>query len=109
MSEPAATPLTITVERSKDGATLIVTGEIDLESCDNLRAALEDVITWPRVHLDLTEVGYMDSTGLRAILIARQRIDENGGTLDITAASNIVQRLIEITGLTELLRERPTA
>jgi anti-sigma B factor antagonist len=105
MSEPAANTLEITVERTSDGVTLVVSGEIDLDTNDQLSAALRDVVTLPRVHLDLTSVEYMDSTGLRALLVARDEIEQHGGRLHITRASNIVHRLIEITGLAELLLE----
>ena len=60
-------------------------------------------MTSARVHLDLTGVDYMDSTGLRAVLVAREDVREAGGDLDIVAASSIVTRLIEITGIEDLL------
>ena len=45
----------------------------------------------------------MDSTGLRAVLMAREGLLQSGGSLDVVAASAIVRRLIEITGLHDLL------
>lgn len=108
MPDSTSTPLDIKVERTDGGVTLLVNGEIDLESSALLSDALVEVSTASRVHLDLTHVGYMDSTGLRAVLVAREEIEGRGGTLDIVAASSIVHRLIEITGLAELLGKQPS-
>ena len=57
----------------------------------------------PAVHLDLSSVEYMDSTGLRTVLVAKGEIERAGGSLDVVAASNIVSRLIEITGIEGLI------
>ena len=48
-------------------------------------------------------VTYIDSTGLRVLLTARDAAAEAGGDLRVSATSSIVARLIEITGSGELL------
>jgi anti-sigma B factor antagonist len=105
MPESKSSPLEIELDRSGDNVTLVVTGEIDLESSTALGDALDELVTSPTVLLDLSGVGYMDSTGLRTILVAKEAIERTGGTLRISAASNIVTRLIEISGVGALLTE----
>jgi len=95
--------LEITIDRGDDGVTLVVRGEIDLESSAALADALATMVSPHHVSLDLTDVAYMDSTGLRTILVAKEDIERGGGTLGISAASNIVARLVEITGVDGLL------
>ena len=111
MAESTSTPLDISVERAESGteSTVVVRGEIDLDSSEQLSRALDEAVAAlaeigqaTRLHLDLSGVDYMDSTGLRSVLVARDELAQRGGTLDVTSASNIVRRLIEITGLSEL-------
>lgn len=102
-----ANPLEITMDRNGDDVRLVVSGEIDLETSASLSEALSEVVSSRHVSLDLTDVGYMDSTGLRAILVAKEEVERAGGALDVAAASNIVGRLIEISGVGELLVHQP--
>ena len=104
MPDPATAPLVITVESTGDSATAYVSGEVDIENCQQFADALAaSASSHTHLHLDLGEVGYMDSSGLRALLVARTAAQTAGGTLDVTVASPIVARLFEITGLTDIL------
>ena len=111
MAESPSTPLDITVDDTGTGSerTVVVRCEVDLDSSDQLSCVLTDTVAAlgdgpsARLHLDLDGVGYMDSTGLRAVLMARDELLQRGGSLDVVAASAIVRRLIEITGLHDLL------
>jgi anti-anti-sigma factor len=88
-----------------DGQTLLVQpqGEVDLLTAPQLSAALLGCSeTHRRLVCDLSEVTFMDSTGLRALIEARRRDPERfllGGT------SPQVERLLELTG-TDLLFKR---
>ena len=103
MTDSKPSPLEIDVERDDGSATLTLTGEIDLETSGALHDALTRVYGCPAVHLDLSNVEYMDSTGLRTVLVAKGEIERAGGSLDIVDASSIVTRLIEITGIDGLI------
>jgi anti-anti-sigma factor len=107
MSEPTSAPIEITVARDGDAATVAVRGEIDMSTSEQLAAAFAGLGSAKAVHVDLGEVGYMDSTGLRTILAARADLEARGAQLDVVATSPIVARLIEITGLDELVSGRP--
>lgn len=106
MSDSKHSPLEISVDRRGDDAIVVVNGEVDLESSVVLSGTLAE-LNARHVTLDLTEVAYMDSTGLRAILVAKEDVERAGGTLDVSAASKIVSRLIEISGVGELLGNGP--
>lgn len=112
MSDPEPTPtdvspppsaLSIDVRRDGDAANVKVRGEIDLETTAELSSALAGVQSATDVSIDLSDVTYLDSTGLRALLTARDAAAEAGARLRVSATSSIVARLIEITGVTELL------
>jgi anti-anti-sigma factor len=98
--------LSVTVDNNGDDCTVVtVCGEIDLETCVELSAALATVDGSRNVSLDLGDVSYIDSTGLRALLSARDAAEKAGGRLHVSTTSHIVARLIEITGAKELLAD----
>jgi anti-sigma B factor antagonist len=96
----------------RDGGQVVVSlvGELDLHTADALTAAvsglLEQEVT--RVEVDAGGLSFADSAGLRAVLIARAAAEDAGATFGVTDASGTVERLIEITGLAELLTDGPT-
>jgi anti-anti-sigma factor len=83
-------------------------GDLDLASCDQLAARLDEVIDAGAVILvlDLGEVDFVDSSGIREIVRAARRLDDNGGRLLVENASGATQRILEVTGILEQLRVR---
>jgi anti-anti-sigma factor len=100
---PQPGALSVSVDNDGDLATVTVSGEIDLETSAELGAVLAGLDGDGDVCLDLGEVTYIDSTGLRVLLTARDAAAAGGGNLRVSATSSIVARLIEITGSGELL------
>jgi anti-anti-sigma factor len=102
---PDFDPPQLAVTRSEqDGAHVIeLTGELDLGSIGELDAALADATPGARVCLDLSGLGFIDSTGLATVIRAHQAAAEAGGELTIVAPAGIVRRTIETSGLLALL------
>jgi anti-anti-sigma factor len=98
-------PASMSVTVARDGVDTVVTinGEIDLETSDELTAVLAGLDPGGDVSLDLGAVTYIDSTGLRALLTARDSARDAGRSLQVSATSHIVARLLEITGASDLL------
>jgi anti-sigma B factor antagonist len=82
-----------------------VRGELDLSTSPQLGDALRQELDRGRaVLLDLSEVAFIDSTGLNTLVEALRSCDTNRGTLALTPAlSAQVSRVFEITGLDEVL------
>ena len=75
-------------------------GEVDLHSAAELSAKLNSVIASdPKVVLDLDEVGFLDSTGLGALVSARTNAVERGGDLVLVCTQQRLLKLFAITGL----------
>jgi anti-anti-sigma factor len=91
------------VDRRDDLMSVVVTGDIDLDTSEEFGRVLSSGAGARRVDVDLLGVGYMDSSGLRSLLTAQTSIEGRGGRLVVTRASSIVTRLFEIAGVTELL------
>lgn len=91
--------------REQDRVVLRLTGELDLASAPILERALEgeDVTGAPLVVLDLDGLEFVDSTGLRAILLAHSGSSARGREFAITPGSPQVQRLLSITSVTDHL------
>ena len=99
----------LTLHSDTDGATatLAAIGEIDLGTAPRFReaalGALADVRT---LHLDLSGVSFMDSSGLHVLLATKERADLLGAELVLTRVPRPVGRLLDISGLsTEFARD----
>lgn len=81
-------------------------GELDMASAPLLQEALEQATptATAALVLDLQQLRFMDSTGLRVILAAQERLRENGQELALTAGSSQVQRLLAVSGVAGRLR-----
>jgi anti-sigma B factor antagonist len=96
-----ADQLRIDVRREPDRMIVTLAGELDMASADVLQRALtaaEDVQREPMIVLDLEQLEFIDSTGLRSILAACERCRERQQEFAITPGSPQVQRLLEISG-----------
>ena len=95
--------------RNSDGpgvVTVTAVGEIDSSNCmalQDLLTSLVDDDAARQVHVDLAGVTFIDSSGLRALIVGERATSEAGGTLRVSAASDAVRRLFEITGLVDRL------
>ncbi|MFI7416700.1 STAS domain-containing protein [Nonomuraea sp. NPDC049684] len=92
------------------GATVItIAGEIDLASAGRLRQYLAEVAWLPAEHLilDMTDVAFMDSTGLSVLLTAYTAARQHGGMVHLAGLHGAPARLIEITRLTDHFRLHP--
>ena len=73
-------------------------GEVDVATARQFTDALANISTESEVHLELTQLTFMDSSGLSAILaFARSR--NGGGPLVLLNPSDHIERLFVITGL----------
>jgi anti-anti-sigma factor len=90
------------------GAVAFVTlhGELDVHAAADLEDELERlecVSGIDIVALDLRELFFLDSSGLRTIVIFRNLLEEDDRRLVLVRGSQAVQRVFEITRMTERL------
>ena len=75
-------------------------GELDIESTPDLeRVLLRTRPAGQRVVLDLTELKFMDSTGLRVLLRARAAADEGRWEINLRNVPPTIRRLFDMTGV----------
>jgi anti-anti-sigma factor len=83
-----------------------VTGEIDLSTADILHAGLLGVLSARqphRIEVDLAGVTFMACAGLTALVAAGQAAARIGCPLRITNPQPIVRRILDLTGLLDVL------
>ena len=103
--EPSFTTRT---ESFGDSVVVHVDGDIDVATSDQLRDDMSHLVdSGPNLVLDLTEVRFMDTIGINALLAARSAVRRHGGSLAVRNPSNTVQRVLEVTGLYDLLIQPP--
>lgn len=79
---------------------LTVTGELDLAVADDLVELITAAGIGARiVNLEIGDVTFIDSTGIRALVDGGRTINDWGGRLRIRSRSYQVNRVLELTGL----------
>jgi len=105
--------LTVTCSEEDGAHVVALSGELDLRAAADLEAALAQGAAAGRTCLDLTELQFIDSTGLATIIRAHQAMAAVGGALAVVCRNEgCVRRTFETTGLTTLLTlagDRPAA
>ena len=83
------------------GAVIRVAGDIHATTAPGFSEQLNDAIARgkTRVVLDLTDVEFIDSTGLSVLLNGLRRVTRRGGRMAIVCTNPTVLRLFEITRL----------
>lgn len=99
---PVAAPGNFDVATHRTGSCLVIAprGEIDLATVDLVRAAVDrDRNPGDDLVLDLREVGFMDTSGLRYVLELHDRAQREGYQLRLVRGSSAIQRVFEVSGL----------
>ena len=86
-------------------AVVALEGEIDLSTAPEAerRIAEAESAGPERLVVDLREVTFMDSSGLRVLLTAHKRALEAGRGFALVPGGDAVRRLLDVTGLSERL------
>jgi anti-sigma B factor antagonist len=96
--------LDLSTEQRQGGAVVRLAGELDLSQADNLSQELEraeedepDILV-----VDLREVSFMDSTGLRLLLAALRRAEPAGRRLVLVRGQEQVRELFRVARLNDV-------
>jgi anti-sigma B factor antagonist len=102
--DPMPGQLIIDSRREGDSIVLTLRGELDLTSVPVFDRELEQLALRKagRLVIDLSGLAFMDSTGLRALLQARERATANQHELALRRGPRQVQRVFELTKTDEV-------
>lgn len=99
----------VKVETRGEVAVVAVTGSIDTVTAPQLMSALGEQIAAGKINLvaDLSGVDYTSSAGLRALLASLKDSRSKGGDFRLAATQPNVQKVLEMSGFTSILRSFP--
>lgn len=103
--------LTINVKNLKRVDLIEVKGRIDSSNASQLDNTLKGLAEQGRHNLvvDLSEVNYMSSAGIRALVAALRENRKNNGDLYLAQPSARVEEVLNLTGLETLFQTYPDA
>ena len=102
--------LSVSQQSVGDYCVLAVRGEVDVYSAPDLHDELATLLESgaETVVVDLTEVGFLDSTGLGVLVTARAAAVDAGRALQIACDHERILKLFKITGLDAVFEIHPS-
>ena len=104
MDDELGLPIRV-IELSDEVVTVFVRGEIDLIESGELRAVLADACAGSHrtVIVDLTQVGFMGSSGMGVLARQSHELETAGRHLQLTGCPERLRRAFQVTGLDQVL------
>jgi anti-sigma B factor antagonist len=93
-----------------DGVAVVrLAGRLDMGSADLLKRRVASLVEdgHSRVAVDLTEVSFIDSSGLGALISGLKSTRSAGGDLRIAAPNEQTRMVLSLTGMERVLPEHP--
>lgn len=100
--------MSLSINTSVDAARVLVEGEVDVSNADELRNAVDAalVLDAPEVTVDLSQVPYIDSTGIGVLVGAAHRAVDAGKKLVVASPQKNVARVLGLLGVADDLNIR---
>ena len=100
-------------KRFADAVVVFPVGRIDQSSADTFMEALAPHLERcaageDRLVLDLSDLEYISSAGLRVLMLAAKQTKAQGGTLLVTGLQPLVKEILEISRFTMVLDITPS-
>jgi anti-sigma B factor antagonist len=90
----------VTRRRAHGAIVVVPTGEIDLATVEALQDEIDSAAAEANsVVLDLREVAFIDSAGLRLVVHSSKALETGGGTFAVVRGPREVQRVFDLVGL----------
>ncbi len=90
-------------EAGSDCAVYRFVGELDALTAPRLRQVLARMESSSKAVIDLSDVVFIDSTGLNALVGGIRRIRERGGQIAVSSNNPRVRRLLTLTGFEKIV------
>ena len=93
-----------------DGICVVkVVGEVDMSHEDEVREELRRAEDSRGIVVDLTECEFIDSSGVRLLLLSREaQTDGDSEGLAVAASSEQILRILSVMGIDKVIPVRPT-
>lgn len=103
--------MNITLTHHDDYAVVTVGGRLTATGAPRVRQAIDEAVAAgrPRVVVDMSEMEFIDSSGIGALIGGLKSTRLADGDLRIAAVPEAVRRVLKLTNLDRVLREYPSA
>jgi anti-anti-sigma factor len=102
----------MTLSEEKNGKVFVLglSGKLDIEGAKMLVEKMTQILAGGEryIVLDFTDISYINSAGLRGLILVAKQLASSGGKLVLAAVSEPNQNILEISGLTSIFTLRPT-
>lgn len=96
--------MTITENKSANAIELVIGGRLDTGTAPELEAKLKQIDKETQtLYLNLANVQYISSAGLRVVLLAHKLMLPTGGKMIIRSPSAFCKQVLEATGMDSIL------
>ncbi len=88
------------------GAVLLLSGEIDLYSTSELWKMVSGILELGRKHLilDVSDVNYLDSSGVGVVIRLLQELKKQGGKLLVAGLQGSPRQVLQMSNIISLLQ-----
>lgn len=95
--------MTITKEQKDNSLLVHIKGRLDTNSAPDLEEELRNSLDGiEELALDVSELDYISSAGLR-VLLSAQKVMNQQGSMKLTGVSDTIMEIFEVTGFTDIL------
>lgn len=96
--------LTLETREIDDKTLVAVGGEIDVYTAPKLRDTISEIVSGGAYNLvvDLSEVEFLDSTGLGVLVGGLKKVRAHDGSLALVCAEDRLLKIFRITGLAKV-------
>jgi anti-anti-sigma factor len=103
----------VEISTTSHGETIVIAvhGRVDAGTAPEFEAHILELIAGGRLRIviDLGDLDYIGSTGLRALLVAGKRLKPRGGRLLLAAPRELVRQVLHISGFSGMFETCATA
>jgi anti-sigma B factor antagonist len=98
------------IRRDTDATVVVLSGEVDLQHSPQLHATLVDIAAGrpKRLILNLSQVNYMDSSGVGTLVELLRRVNAYKGKLALVGMTERVRSVFEVTKLDRFFSIHPS-
>jgi anti-anti-sigma factor len=104
-----SSPFDLTLSEQTGAVHVTLTGELDISTAPRLEEAMRraEAELPGLLVIDLSQLDFMDSTGLRLLVTADERARAGGRRLVLIRGNDMIQRVLHLTRLDERLEIVP--
>ena len=102
--------LELTTQTYGDWAVIAIAGRLAAANVSELRSEIASAVDkgWPKVVLELSRVGFVDSSGLGGVVGGLKCARQAGGSLRLVAPTEQVTMILHLTNLDQILPVYPS-